>query len=296
MNKKVVMEESFHVFIVLISAIVYSLGVMWFITPAGLYSSGITGFGQIISDIIILCTDGKVKIPLGVFTFLFNIPLFIIGYRKVSIRFAIYSLLSVIVQSLFMMGWIPEYTFGIDALENQLLFALIGGLVTGLANAVALRFGTSTGGLDIIAQALSIEKGISIGTFTMIFNCLIALVGGGVIANAWEISMYTFIRIIISSIVIDKIHTAYNFVRLDIISDHVEDISQRIMSELKRGVTLMSVEGAYTHAQKRDAFVILTSYELAQAKRICMEADPNVFVIIAPAKGTIGRFVRKTIM
>ena len=296
MNKKVVMEESFHVFIVLISAIVYSLGVMWFITPAGLYSSGITGFGQIISDIIILCTDGKVKIPLGVFTFLFNIPLFIIGYRKVSIRFAIYSLLSVIVQSLFMMGWIPEYTFGIDALENQLLFALIGGLGTGLANAVALRFGTSTGGLDIIAQALSIEKGISIGTFTMIFNCLIALVGGGVIANAWEISMYTFIRIIISSIVIDKIHTAYNFVRLDIISDHVEDISQRIMSELKRGVTLMSVEGAYTHAQKRDAFVILTSYELARAKRICMEADPNVFVIIAPAKGTIGRFVRKTIM
>ncbi len=296
MNKKVVMEESFHVFIVLISAIVYSLGVMWFITPAGLYSSGITGFGQIISDIIILCTDGKVKIPLGVFTFLFNIPLFIIGYRKVSIRFAIYSLLSVIVQSLFMMGWIPEYTFGIDALENQLLFALIGGLVTGLANAVALRFGTSTGGLDIIAQALSIEKGISIGTFTMIFNCLIALVGGGVIANAWEISMYTFIRIIISSIVIDKIHTAYNFVRLDIISDHVEDISQRIMSELKRGVTLMSVEGAYTHAQKRDAFVILTSYELARAKRICMEADPNVFHIIAPAKGTIGRFVRKTIM
>lgn len=296
MNKKVVMEESFHVFIVLISAIVYSLGVMWFITPADLYSSGITGFGQIISDIIILCTDGKVKIPLGVFTFLFNIPLFIIGYRKVSIRFAIYSLLSVIVQSLFMMGWIPEYTFGIDALENQLLFALIGGLVTGLANAVALRFGTSTGGLDIIAQALSIEKGISIGTFTMIFNCLIALVGGGVISNAWEISMYTFIRIIISSIVIDKIHTAYNFVRLDIISDHVEDISQRIMSELKRGVTLMSVEGAYTHAQKRDAFVILTSYELARAKRICMEADPNVFVIIAPAKGTIGRFVRKTIM
>ncbi len=195
-----------------------------------------------------------------------------------------------------MMGWIPEYTFGIDALENQLLFALIGGLVTGLANAVALRFGTSTGGLDIIAQALSIEKGISIGTFTMIFNCLIALVGGGVIANAWEISMYTFIRIIISSIVIDKIHTAYNFVRLDIISDHVEDISQRIMSELKRGVTLMSVEGAYTHAQKRDAFVILTSYELARAKRRCMEADPNVFVIIAPAKGTIGRFVRKTIM
>lgn len=296
MTKKAVLEESFHVSIVLISAVLYSLGVMWFLTPAKLYAAGITGFGQIIREIIFLCTDQKVDVPLGVFTFVFNIPLFIYGWKKVSIRFASYSLLFVVIQSVLMMGWIPEYTFGINALDNQLLFALIGGLITGLANGIALRFGTSTGGIDIIAQALSIEKGISIGMFTMIINCLIALIGGGVIAGAWEISMYTFIRIIISSIVIDKIHTAYNFVRLDIISDHVDEISDRIMVELKRGVTLMSVEGAYTHAQKRDAFVILTSYELARVKKICMEVDPNVFVIIAPAKGTIGRFIRKTII
>ena len=296
LNKKMVLEESFHVFIVLVSALVYSLGVIWFITPAGLYSSGMTGLGQIISDIISLCTGGKVKIPLGVFTLVLNVPLFVYGWKKVSIRFAIYSLLSVVVQSIIMMGWIPVYTFGINAKENQLLFALIGGLVTGLANGIALRFGTSTGGLDIIGQALSIEKGISIGMITMSFNCLIALIGGGVIAGAWEISMYTFIRIIISSIVVDKIHTAYNFIRLDIISDHVDEISTRIMEELKHGVTLLTVEGAYTHKQKKDAFVILTKYELTRARKICLEVDPDVFVIIAPAKGTIGRYVRKTIM
>ncbi|MBD5390922.1 YitT family protein, partial [bacterium] len=105
MKKKVVLEESFHVFIVLISATVYSLAVMWFITPAKLYSSGVTGFGQIISDIIYICSGNKVKIPLGVFTFVLNVPLFIYGWKKVSIRFAIYSLLSVIVQSLIMMDW-----------------------------------------------------------------------------------------------------------------------------------------------------------------------------------------------
>lgn len=294
MNKKLVLEESFHVFIVLVSAIVYSLGVMWFLTPARLYAAGVTGLGQIIQQIIFM--SSRFEIPLGVLTFVFNIPLFIYGWKKVSMRFAIYSLLSVIVQSIFMMGWIPTYTFGINALDNQLLFALIGGLITGLANGIALRFGTSTGGLDIVAQALSIGKGISIGTFTMIFNCLIALVGGGILSNAWEISMYTFIRIIISSLVIDKIHTAYNYVRLDIISQNVVEIADRIMQELHRGVTLMSVEGAYTHAQKKDAFVILTSYELARAKKICVETDPNVFIIIAPAKGTVGRFARKTIM
>ncbi len=294
MNKKMLIEDSIHVGIVLVTAIVYSLGVMWFLTPAGLYAAGVTGLGQIIIELISMASG--FKIPLGVLTFVLNIPLFIYGWRKVSIRFAAYSLLSVIVQSIFMMGWIPTYTFGINALDNQLLFALIGGLVTGLANGLALRFGTSTGGIDILAQAISIEKGISIGIFTMILNCLIAILGGGVIAGAWEISMYTLIRIIISSIVVDKIHTAYNFVRLDIISEHIDLIAERLMKELRRGVTLISVEGGYTHKPKCDAFIILTSYELAVAKKICVDVDPNVFVIIAPAKGTIGKFVRKSII
>lgn len=294
MNKKMLWNEGFHIGVVLFSASLYALGVMWFLTPAGLYAAGVTGISQIIRQIILNTT--QVDLPIGLFNLLFNVPLFIYGLKKVSMRFSLYSMLSVVVQSLLMMGWIPTYTFNIDAMENQLLFALIGGLVTGLANGVALRFGTSTGGIDILGQALSIEKGISIGIFTMILNCLIAFIGGGLIANAWEISMYTFLRIIISSLVIDKIHTAYNYVRLDIISENVQEIADRLMKELGRGVTLVSVEGAYTHHIKKDAFVVLTSYEIAKAKKICLSVDPNVFVVIAPAKGLIGRFVRKTII
>ena len=294
MKRKMILQEAFHVWIVLFSATIYSLGVMWFLSPAGLYAAGVTGIGQILSQVIKMVTS--VEIPLGIFTFVLNVPLFIYGWRKVSIRFAIYSLLSVIVQSILMMDWIPVYTFVINALENQLLFALIGGLVNGVANGIALRYGTSTGGIDIVAQALSISKGISIGTFSMILNCSIALIGGGFISQAWEISMYTFIRIIISSIVVDKIHTAYNYVRLDIISEDIIEISNRLMDELGRGVTLITVEGGYTHQSKKDAFIILTSYELARAKRICLEVDPKVFIIIAPAKGLVGKFVKKTII
>ena len=108
--------------------------------------------------------------------------------------------------------------------------------------------------------------------------------------------MYTLIRIIITSMVIDRVHTSYNYVRLDIISENVKDIASRLMEELGRGVTLMNVEGAYTHQKKQDAFMIITSYEVARAKRICLECDPGVFIVIAPAKGTVGRFIKKTIM
>lgn len=292
--RKKILSESFHVGIVLVCAMVYSLAVMWFLTPAGLYAAGITGLAQILVKVLEVFVN--FKLPSGVLVFVFNVPLFIFGWKRVSKRFSIYSLLFVIVQSLLMMDWIPVFTFGMDPKENGLLFAIIGGLIVGVANGVALRFGTSTGGIDILGQVLSIEKGISIGIFTMIFNVLIAVLGGGILFGDWLISMHTLIRIIVSSLVIDRIHTAYNYIRLDIISVNVQVISNRLMSELGRGVTLMNVEGAYTHQPKQDAFIIITRYELARAKKICLECDPKVFIIIAPAKGTVGRFIKKTIM
>lgn len=292
--RKKLLNEGFHVGIVLVCATVYSLAVMWFLTPAGLYAAGITGLAQIL--VRILEVFANFKLPSGILVFVFNVPLFIYGWKRVSKRFSIYSLLFVVVQSLLMMDWIPTFTFGMEPKENGLLFAIIGGLIAGVANGVALRFGTSTGGIDILGQVLSIEKGISIGIFTMVFNVFIAVLGGGILFGNWLVSMHTLIRIIISSLVIDRIHTSYNYIRLDIISVNVQDISNRLMTELGRGVTLMNVEGAYTHQPKQDAFIIITRYELARAKKICLECDPNVFIIIAPAKGTVGRFVKKTIM
>ena len=292
--KKLIKDEAPRVLIVLFCATLYSLAVMWFLTPAGLYAAGITGLAQIITQVLKVFAD--FNLPSGILVLVFNIPLFIFGWKRVSKRFSIYSLLFIIVQSLLMLDWLPVFTFGMDPHENGLLFAIIGGLAAGVANGIALRFGTSTGGIDILGQVLSIEKGISIGMFTMMFNVLIAVFGGGILFKDWQISMFTLIRIIISSLVIDRIHTAYNYVRLDIISNNVKEIAERLMKELGRGVTLMNVEGAYTHQQKQDAFMIITSYELARAKRICLEVDPTVFIVIAPAKGTVGRFIKKTIM
>lgn len=294
MKRKMVLQEAFHVWIVLFSATVYSLGVMWFLSPAGLYAAGVTGIGQILSQIINMITS--IEIPLGVFTFALNVPLFVYGWKRVSIRFAIYSLLSVIVQSILMMDWIPVYTFGINALENQLLFALIGGLVTGVANGIALRYGTSTGGIDIVAQALSISKGVSIGTFSMVLNCSIALIGGGFISHAWEISMYTFIRIIISSIVVDKIHTAYNYVRIDIISKYPDEVAKALLEGIKRGCTILDVKGAYTNETKSDVFMIISSYEMQKAAEIVRLTDPGAFMTVSPIKRIFGKFFKHTII
>ena len=296
MKKSRALDDAFRVVIVILTSILYCLGLIWFLEPAGIYSAGITGLSQIIKKVI----DPAFVIPLGVYTFVLNVPLFIYGWRKVSKRFAIFSLISVLVQTICTLDIIPVEpviaAFNLDPLENQITYAIIGAIWTGVACGVALRFGTSTGGLDILGQVLAIEKNISIGVFTMIANVMIAIIGGVLVSNSWPIAFYTCIRIIITSVCIDKIHTAYNHVKLNIISSCVnEDMLQELLS-MHRGCTIIPVEGAYSHQHKSDLIMVISAYELDKAIRICKKHDPKCFIIVEPVKRVYGNYTRKSIV
>ena len=235
-------------------------------------------------------------IPLGVYTFVLNVPLFIYGWKKVSKRFAIFSLISVIVQTVLTLGFIPIVDFGLDPMENQLTYAIIGAILTGVACGIALRYGTSTGGLDILGQVLAIEKNISIGVFTMIANVAIAIIGGAIVSQSWPIAFYSIIRIIITSVCIDKIHTAYNHVKLNIISSNVDENMLNDLLDMHRGCTIIPVEGAYSHQHKSDLIMVVSAYELDKAIRICKKHDPKCFIIVEPVKRVVGNYTRKSIV
>lgn len=290
MNPKI-RDDVFRITIVVGTAILYCLGLVWFLEPAGIYSAGITGFSQIVKNLL----DHIVKIPLGIYTFIFNVPLFIYGWKRVSQRFAIYSAISVVVQTIFTLGWLPVVDFGMNPLEHQITYAIIGALVTGVACGAALRFGTSTGGLDILGQALAMEKNVSIGVFTMISNIAIAIVGGWLVSGSWSITFYTCIRIIITSVAIDKIHTAYNHVKINIISNQKDAMLEELLA-MHRGCTIIPVEGAYSHQKKFDMIMVVSSYELEKAVGICKKHDPHCFIIVEPVKRLYGNYTKKSIV
>ncbi len=292
-KKKQILDDLFRICIVVASSAIYSLAVVWFLEPARLVSIGLTGVGQILSRLFSLV---GVKITVGVFTFITNIPLCIYGFKSVSPRFVIYTMLSVVVQSIFLLGWIPEVNFGINAETDRLFLSIIAGLFCGVGIGVALRYGTSTGGVDILAQALNLKKNISIGMFSTIINILLAIIAGGLIEKSWAITLYTFIFIIITNIVVDKIHTAYNYLRIDVISKNAEAVSDALIAGINRGCTILDVKGAYTHQEKFDVFMVISSYELEKAKRIIHEVDKEAFIMVMPVKRIIGAFFKHTII
>jgi len=292
-KRMAILNDAFRVVIVIVSAAVYSLAVTWFLEPANLISIGLTAVGQILNRLI---SNLGVDIPIGVFTLVLNIPLCIYGFKSVSPRFIIYTILSVVVQSIFLLGWVPQINLGIDPNQDKLFLTIIAGLFAGAGIGVALRYGTSTGGVDILAQALSLKKNVSIGTFSMVVNIVLAVIAGGLMEGNWAITFYTFIFIIITNLVIDRIHTAYNYLRIDVITRHSDEVSTALISEINRGCTILDVKGAYTKESKFDVFMVISSYELEKARRIIYKVDPEAFITVVPVKRIIGAFFKHTII
>lgn len=65
-----------------------------------------------------------------------------------------------------------------DVSHNPLLSALFGGILTGIGVAYPLKYGFSTGGMDIIAVILEKTTGKTIGTLMMATNLVIILIAG----------------------------------------------------------------------------------------------------------------------
>ncbi len=194
MKKEQLLDDLFRVAVVIFTSTLYSLSVIWFLEPANLLAIGITAVGQLLNRAFNLA---QISIPIGVFTLIFNIPLCIYGWKSVSKRFVFYSVLSILVQSFWMMDWKwVRVDFGINP-NDRFFLGVIAGLLCGSAIGLALRYGTSTGGMDIIGQALALKKNVSIGMFSSVVNIILAILAGGLIERSWDITLYTFIFIII---------------------------------------------------------------------------------------------------
>lgn len=300
-------HETKRVLVVVVFTFIYGIGVSWFLEASivPLYSGGIPGIGQLSRDI--MENIFKIKMPgnfIGIFVFIANIPLLLLGWFGVSHRFTIYSFISVLIQAL-LLSYIPVVDMGLSSEVHALASAVLGGLLIGIGAGGALRYGTSTGGLDIVAQYLAFKKGKSVGFFSMAMNVFLAILGGliiggkanldGIAISGGVIASYTVIRIIISTIMTDRMHTAYHYLSVNIITVNPNELVDNILTKLFRGVTLINVQGAYSHHDKTMVYVVISAYELHALIMMIKQLDETAFVTTAPVKNVFGNFKRKTI-
>jgi uncharacterized membrane-anchored protein YitT (DUF2179 family) len=74
-----------------------------------------------------------------------------------------------------------------------------------------------------------------------------------------------------------------------IITDKTEAVSNRILTDLRRGVTAMPGKGMYTGREHSVLMCALTITEVHNLKSAVAKEDPRAFVIVSPAQEVLGR-------
>jgi len=115
------------------------------------------------------------------------------------------------------------------------------------------------------------------------------------LAAAGIVISYTVLRIVITTIVTDKLHTAYQLNMVEIITNNPQDIVSDIIATIYRGVTLMNVQGGYTKEDKTLIKIVISSYELTTLHQLINRLDSKAFIIVTPVKHVFGNFKKRTI-
>ncbi|MFI8492845.1 YitT family protein [Peribacillus butanolivorans] len=277
-------SEIRKILIVIVGAFLNAIAMNFFLIPANVYASGFTGVAQLLSRMI--GSFAPFNISTGLLLLLLNIPVTILAWRKVGKSFTFYSFLSVILMSLFM-EIIPITRWSPDILLN----AVFGGVIAAVGVGITLKFGASTGGMDIIAMLLSRKKDKPVGTYLFLLNGVIIVTAGAVYGP--EKALYTLVTLYTSTRVVDAIHTRHEKLTAMIITKKSEELKQAIHAKLVRGITRVPAKGAFTNESKEMLLIVITRYELYDLERIIKEVDPHAFTNIIETSGIVGTFRRE---
>ncbi len=243
--------------------------------PREFLSGGFTGLALIIHYLF-------PAFPLGAIYFVLNIPNFAFGWKYVGRRFFLYS-----VAGMFIFSAAIETIRLSLPVYDYLLSALLAGIIVGIGSGLILKSLGSAGGTDILSVILLKLFSVRLGTTILAFNGII-LVAAAVLFSL-EMALYTMIYLYISSYMVNLVVTGFNQRKaVYVISPQWKDISQEIMKELQRCVTILKGEGGYTGKDQHILYTVITFRELGRLKGLVRRLDPDAFVVVSETLEVMG--------
>lgn len=266
---------------VIVGAFLNAVALNYFLIPANVYSSGLTGAAQLVSNVLDDFTP--IYLSTGILLLLFNIPVIILGWLKVGKSFTLYSFISVFLMSFFL-EIIPIKAQTADIL----LYAVFGGVIAATGIGITLKVGASTGGLDIIAMILSQMKDKPVGIYFFMINAMIIATAGAL--YGWDKALYTLVSLYATTRVIDAIHTRHQKLTAMIVTKRSSELKEAIHSRMVRGITVVPAKGAFSNEAKEMMIMVITRYELFELEHIIKEVDPEAFTNIVQTTNVLGFF------
>lgn len=269
---------------VLLSAALQALALSSFSVPARIYPSGVMGLSRIVSDIF----NDFFNIS---FSYLYlyvviNVVLAFIVFKHIGKLFTIFSLVQTVLVS------ILASVFGHYIVLNEtILIAIFGGLISGAGAGLALMHGASSGGTDFISVYFSNKYHRSMWSYVFLFNCILIVITG--MLYGWERAAYSIIFQFMSNNMITRMHKRYTHQAILIVTKNPQAVIDSILNNVRHGITKIEATGAYSNDGKTLLYTVVNSFETTEVVKLALEGDPEAFIETRDTEEIYGNYYQK---
>ena len=282
--KKNVIKEYFFIFL---GTFCMAAATNIFFESNNLVTGGITGLSIVIQFLGTKFFNFPVQLWLT--TIVLNIPLLILGMRINGFKFILRTIISIIFLSTMLA---LTKNFKVDELDLT-ISAIYGGFLTGIGIGLVFRNNSTTGGTDLAANIIK-SKYKQFSVALIMFSIDACIIATGFVTFGAANAMYAIIAEFITSRVLDMMLEGFLFSKsVFIISERTDEIADKILNQMNRGVTSLIGRGMYTKKEKDILFCVMNNKEVFNLKIMMNEIDPNAFIIVTDAHEVLGSGFRE---
>ena len=265
-----------NLLLISLGSVLCALSINGILIPKGFYGAGFTGIALLVHYV-------APALPVALIYLTINIPLFGVGWKYVGRRFFYYSIVGMLIFTAAV-----EWVHFPVPVNDQILNALLAGILMGTGSGIILKSQGSAGGLDILSVVLLKGFSVRLGSTILAFN--VAVLTAGAILFTLEKALYTLVYLYVNAHMVNVMITGLSQRKaVQIITPQWEDIAQHIMRDMHRGVTILNGQGAYSGKAEKILYTVITFRELAVLKRLIADHDPDAFVVVTDTLEVMGQ-------
>ncbi len=288
--RKIYHARVFQYAALIVLAALTALNFEIFVYPNDFAPAGVNGISTMVQYLF--------QVNVGYMALLINLPMLLVAAFVVNRRYAIRTLLFVLVFALSTLLYaqlgLSETAFVFKAdgdVGARLLGAIAGGFFNGLFYSLSVRMGGSTGGTDIVGEFIHCKMP-EYDTVGIIFvlNAVVAIASFFVYGMQYEAVILCLVFCFVNARVSDGIMKgARSAARFEVVTTHPEELSRELMERLHHGVTMMPAKGMYTQADCAVLICIVNRRQVVEFEEIIRKYD-HTFASLSTANGVIGNF------
>ncbi|MBU1044593.1 MAG: YitT family protein [Candidatus Omnitrophica bacterium] len=265
--------------VIIFAGALYAVAIKYFIFPSQIIMTGTEGF-----SIATAYFFDNQRIFIWLYL-IFQSMLLIFAFYKIGFRFAFRTAL-VIGAVVGLLSVLPEYQFASPEPQNErIILVIFGGILAGIAKAIAFRCGASTGDEDVLAAYFSMKYLKPVGSIAVIaaivstvFGLALAFIKTHQIAPVINTLMYTAIYIFMSAETLNNFYRKFKLALINVIAKAPEKIGESINAVCPhRTYTIQDGHGGYLKGNVKILRAIITFEELPSIVRAIENADKKAF-------------------